>query len=83
MDIPQLIVLILIFAAAFTLVQAMSGLMTRAGARRKVNKRLAVAEKTSSLADLVVELRKQRGLDAAGDVGADADGGRRSARARA
>jgi tight adherence protein B len=67
MDIPRLIVLILIFAAAFTMVQAMSGLMTRAGARRKVNKRLSVAEKTSSLADLVVELRKQRGLNAAGE----------------
>lgn len=65
-DIPRLIVLILIFAAAFTAVQALSGLMTRAGARRKVNKRLAVAEKTSSLADLVVELRKQRGLTADG-----------------
>lgn len=66
-DIPRLIVLILIFAAAFTLVQAMSGLMTRAGARRKVNQRLAVAEKTTSLADLVVELRKQRGLSASGE----------------
>lgn len=66
-NIPRLIVLILIFAAAFTAVQAMSGLLTRAGARRKVNKRLAVAEKTTSLADLVVELRKQRGLTAEGE----------------
>lgn len=66
-DIPRLIVLILIFAAAFTLVQALSGLMTRAGARRKVNQRLSVAEKTSSLADLVVELRKQRGLTSDGE----------------
>lgn len=66
-NIPRLIVLILIFAAAFTAVQAMSGLLTRAGARRKVNKRLSVAEKTTSLADLVVELRKQRGLTADGE----------------
>jgi len=66
-NIPRLIVLILIFAAAFTMVQAMSGLLTRAGARRKVNKRLSVAEKTTSLADLVVELRKQRGLTADGE----------------
>jgi len=66
-NIPRLIVLILIFAAAFTMVQAMSGLLTRAGARRKVNKRLSVADKTTSLADLVVELRKQRGLTADGE----------------
>jgi tight adherence protein B len=66
-NIPRLIVLILVFAAAVTLVQASSGLMTRAGARRKVNKRLAVADKTTSLAELVVELRKQRGLNAAGE----------------
>jgi tight adherence protein B len=62
----RMIVLILVFAAVFTAVQAVSGLVTRAGARRKVNKRLMVAEKTGSLADLVVELRKQRGLNAAG-----------------
>jgi len=62
----RLIVLILIFAAVFTAVQAVSGLVTRASSKRKVNKRLMVAEKTSSLADLVVELRKQRGLDAKG-----------------
>ncbi|MGE5500761.1 MAG: type II secretion system F family protein [Ignavibacteriales bacterium] len=66
-NIPRLIILILIFAAAFTLVQAMSGLLTRASSRRKVNKRLKVAEKTASLADLVVELRKQRGLTAEGE----------------
>jgi tight adherence protein B len=65
-DIARTITMILIAAAVFTAVQAVSGLLTRASSKRKVNKRLAVAEKTGSLADLVVELRKQRGLDAEG-----------------
>ena len=59
-------IMILIFAAVFTAVQAISGLMGRAGARRKVNQRLKVQEKTGSLAELVTELRKQRGLNADG-----------------
>lgn len=62
----QTVILILIFAAVFTAVQAASGLVSRAGAKRKVNKRLKIAEKTGSLAELVVELRKQRGLNAEG-----------------
>ena len=65
-DIARTITMILIAASVFTAVQAISGVITRASSKRKVNKRLAVAEKTGSLADLVVELRKQRGLDAAG-----------------
>lgn len=65
-DIGRTVTMILIAASVFTAVQALSGVLTRASSRRKVNKRLAVAEKTGSLADLVVELRKQRGLDAAG-----------------
>lgn len=65
-DIARTITMILIAAAVFTAVQAISGLVTRASSKRKVNKRLAVAENTTSLGDLVVELRKQRGLDADG-----------------
>lgn len=65
-DIGRTIVMILIAAAVFTAVQAGSGLLTRASSKRKVNKRLAVAETTGSLADLVVELRKQRSLNADG-----------------
>jgi len=60
---PRLIFLILIFAAVFTAGQALWGLARVAGTKRKVNKRLAVAERTGSLSDLVLELRKQRGLD--------------------
>jgi tight adherence protein B len=66
-DPARTVIMILIAAAVFTLVQAISGLLTRASSKRKVNRRLAVAEKTGSLADLVVELRKQRGLNAAGE----------------
>lgn len=58
--------MILIFAAVFTAVQATSGLVGRASSRRKVNQRLRVQEKTGSLAELVTELRKQRGLNADG-----------------
>ena len=65
-DIARTVTMILIAAAVFTAVQAISGVITRVSSKRKVNKRLAVAEKTGSLADLVVELRKQRGLDEAG-----------------
>ena len=65
-DIARTVTMILIAAAVFTAVQAISGLITRVSSKRKVNKRLAVAEKTGSLADLVVELRKQRGLDESG-----------------
>jgi tight adherence protein B len=65
-DPAQTAFMILIFTAVFTAVQAATGLATRAGARRKVNQRLKVQEKTGSLAELVTELRKQRGLNADG-----------------
>jgi tight adherence protein B len=66
-DPVRTVIMIMVAAAVFTAVQAISGLLTRASSQRKVNKRLAVAEKTASLADLVIELRKQRGLDAKGN----------------
>lgn len=59
--------LILVFAAVFTAAQAAFGLMRTAQVKQKVNRRLKVAERTDSgIAELVVELRKQRGLNAAG-----------------
>lgn len=64
---PRLVLVILIGAVVFTLVQSISGLVTAAGTKRKVNKRLAVADKAGSLAALVIELRKQRGLNAKGE----------------
>jgi len=60
--------LILIFAAIFTACQAIWGLARVGVNRRKVNKRLATVEKSGSLEQLVVELRKQRGLAADGAV---------------
>ncbi|MDH4385483.1 MAG: type II secretion system F family protein [Caulobacter sp.] len=60
--------LILVFAAVFTAGQAVWGLARVGVNRRKVNKRLATAEKTGSLEQLVLELRKQRGLSADGSV---------------
>ena len=59
--------LILVFAAVFAAGQAAFGLFSTAQVKRLVNRRLVVAEKVSGIAELVGELRKQRGLNAAGD----------------
>ena len=59
--------LILVFAAVFTAGQGAFGLLTTAKVKRQVNRRLVVAERVSGIAELVGELRKQRGLNAAGD----------------
>ncbi len=66
-DGARIIFLILVFAAVFVLGQTLSGLFTTATAKRKVNQRLRVADRIGSLAELVVELRKQRGLSEAGE----------------
>src|SRR4051812_31718053 len=63
----SLIFLILVFAAVFTAAQAAVGLLTVATQKRKVNKRLKVAETVDGVSALVTELRKQRGLNAAGE----------------
>ncbi|MDP3853264.1 type II secretion system F family protein [Phenylobacterium sp.] len=60
--------LILVFAAVFAAAQAAIGLGRTAQQKRKVNRRLVLAERTNGIAELVVELRKQRGLNAAGDA---------------
>jgi len=59
--------LILVFAAVFTAGQAAFGLLRTATVKRQVNQRLALAAKVGGIADLVIELRKQRGLTAAGE----------------
>ncbi|MFZ4605860.1 MAG: type II secretion system F family protein [Caulobacter sp.] len=64
---PRIVFMILIGAAVFTAAQAIWGLARVAGTKRKVNKRLATAQTVTNLADLVVELRKQRGLDEHGN----------------
>jgi tight adherence protein B len=60
--------LILIFAAVFTAGQAVFGLTATAVVKRKVNRRLKVAERVDGVEGLVMELRKQRGLNAAGET---------------
>jgi tight adherence protein B len=59
--------LILVFAAAATAFQAAFGLVKVGAVKRRVNRRLTVAEKVGNLPDLVLELRKQRGLDRYGN----------------
>src|SRR5580704_970038 len=59
---PSLALYILIFATVFSFGQAVWGLVGARQAKRVVNKRLATAERTGSLGELVLELRKQRGL---------------------
>ena len=52
----------LVFATVFSFGQAAWGLFGARQARRAVNRRLATAERTGSLGELVLELRKQRGV---------------------
>ena len=66
---PHTVFLILIFAAVFTAGQAAIGLISVATQKRKMNQRLKVAERVDGVSALVMELRKQRGLDAAGASG--------------
>jgi tight adherence protein B len=65
----HLVFLILVFAAVFTAGQAVIGLVSVATQKRKVNKRLKVADKVDGVSALVMELRKQRGLNADGERG--------------
>jgi len=60
---PKLVFMLLVFATVFSFGQAAWGLVGAGRARRAVNKRLATAERTGSLGELVLELRKQRGLN--------------------
>jgi tight adherence protein B len=59
---PRLIFMFLVFATVFSFGQAAWGLFGARQTRRAVNRRLATAERASSLGELVLELRKQRGV---------------------
>lgn len=64
---PSIAFYVLVFAAVFTAGQAAYGLLSVGANKRAVNKRLATVERTTGgLGDLVLELRKQRGLGADG-----------------
>jgi tight adherence protein B len=58
---------ILVFAAVFSAVQAAWGLVRVGRAKRTVNRRLVLTEQGMALGDMVIELRKQRGLTASGE----------------
>lgn len=60
------IVMVMIGAAVFALVQGLTGVLSVATQKRKLNQRLKVGEKIEGVSALVVELRKQRGLTASG-----------------
>jgi tight adherence protein B len=60
------IVIVLIGAAVFAAVQGLIGVASVATQKKKVNRRLTVANKVEGISALVVELRKQRGLSASG-----------------
>jgi tight adherence protein B len=60
--------LILVFAAVFSAAQATFGLLSQAKARKVVNQRLKVAERVGGIQELVLELRKQRGLTLGGEL---------------
>jgi tight adherence protein B len=64
---PRIAFLVLVFAAVFAIGQALWGLVSVGKNKLAVNRRLAVAESGVSLGELVVELRKQRGLNEQGD----------------
>lgn len=59
---PRLIFMFLVFATVFSFGQAAWGLFGARQTRKAVNRRLATAERAGSLGELVLELRKQRGI---------------------
>jgi tight adherence protein B len=59
---PRLVFMLLVFATVFSFGQAVWGMVGVRRARSAVNRRLATAERTGSLGELVLELRKQRGV---------------------
>ena len=64
---PKTAILLLVFAAVFTAAQTAWGMLRAGAAKRVVNRRLQAAERAGSLGELVLELRKQRGLKEDGE----------------
>ncbi len=59
---PALAIQVLVAAAVFAACQVVYGLVRHGGAKRAVNARLKLADGGMALADIVGELRKQRGM---------------------
>lgn len=66
MDIST-VIYVLAFASAFMAMQSVLGFGKTAVAKTRINKRLKVKESRASVAELIVELRRQRGLDQHGN----------------
>lgn len=62
----SVVIYVLAFASAFLAAQSVLGFGQDAVKTAKLNRRLRVQERQSSVADLIVELRRQRGQDADG-----------------
>ena len=63
----SVVIYVLAFASAFLAAQSMLGFGQGAVQKSKLNQRLRVQEKQTSVADLIVELRRQRGQDKDGN----------------
>ena len=59
----------LVALAVFSMVQALMSLGGEVAAKRAVNRRLRLADKVVAVGERIIELRKQRGLTAAGERG--------------
>ncbi|WP_084398906.1 type II secretion system F family protein [Henriciella aquimarina] len=66
MDISA-VIYVLAFASAFMAMHAVLGFGKKAVAKTRINTRLKVKETQNTVADLIVELRRQRGLDGEGN----------------
>ncbi len=63
----SVIIYVFAFASAFMAMQSLLGFGKSAVARTKINQRLKVKESQATVAELIVELRRQRGLDRDGN----------------
>ena len=63
----DVVIYVLAFGSAFLAVQSVLGFGKSALEKTRINKRLKVKESQGSVADLIVELRRQRGLDQEGN----------------
>ena len=63
----EAVIYVLAFGSAFMAVQAVLGFGKAALEKTRINKRLKVKESQASVAELIVELRRQRGLDKDGN----------------
>jgi len=66
---PGVVFPVLVFAAVFSFAQALAGLGRDLRARRAVNQRLKLSQTVAPVGERIIELRRRRGLTAAGERG--------------